>query len=99
MDRNDRILISGLGTSFEALAVLALVVNYGGGSATAAWVQAIGTILAIVAAIWIAGGQSREAAALAREQARVARATDAKRAYLLTLRLASILMDIEIRLN
>ena len=61
----------------------------------AGFVQAIGTILAVVAAVIIASAQSRTSVKVERERENAKRAADRKSAHILALRLASILVDIE----
>lgn len=64
----------------------------------AAWVQAIGSIGAIAAATWIASRQSREAAEREKREEQRRGESDKKAAYLLAMRLASILIDVEVHL-
>jgi hypothetical protein len=97
MTRDDAALIGAI--TVVGLTSFLLVVLYGWSANTAAWVQAIGTIFAVVASIIIASRQSREAARLVRQERQRHDAESRKSAYLLMLRLSSLLWDLEIKLG
>ena len=99
MNRNDAILAASFGAALAAVVLIELIARYCGSEVVAAWVQAIGTILAVLAAIVIASSQSRTAACVARAAALLNEERDRKVAYLLVMRLASLLGDVEIKLN
>lgn len=98
MERSDLLFAAGFVGVCAASAIAYVAVNTTGATA-AAWLQAIGSIAAIIAAATIASRQSREAAEARRLETQSREDKDRKVAYLLVMRLASLLNDIEIKLN
>jgi hypothetical protein len=97
MNENDNILMP-LGVAAAGVTFLGLIARYGGSEIVAAWVQAIGTVGAVIAATVIASKQSRAAAAATARDRAALEAREQKAAYFLLMRLASVLGDIEIKL-
>jgi hypothetical protein len=92
MSRNDWILTTWLACALLGLALIALVVTYGGSQSVAAWVQALGAIAAILGAFVISHLQT---SAAAKQEARRRDERGRALAYLLMPSIVDLMLGVK----